>query len=209
MALHSANVTQPSSKIVPKKEADKSKYVILTRGYQAGIVVAWIANATTYEQAYINPSKLLEEGYMSQLHDKSYCFLGLINRKGKDGSTPMQQITSETVHPCKQFVFMLPQKKNTCSSRKNIATKLMNHINDNVRNGHTFTFQHNIIACITFPCIFQPVNFGLLDHDVKQLMMYLFCHSKNYDLFTLVNDDKIMKVFWSDIIHGKSVMLQE
>ena len=217
MTLHSANITQPtrsnpivpSSKTVSKKAAENCKYVIFAKGYQAGIVVAWIADATTYKQANINPSKLLEEGYMSQLNDDLYHFIGLINRKGKDGITPMQQITSKSSHPCKQFVFILSQKNNTCSSRKSIATKLMNHINNNVSNGLTSTFQHNIEACFTFPCIFRPVNYGLLDHHVKQLMMYLFCHSKKYDLSTLVNDDKIMKVFWSDIIHGKSVMMQE
>ena len=186
------------------KKNKENNYVLVVQGYHGGIVVAWIENWTTFEQPYIYSSNLFQEGYMSQLKSNWYHFVGLVDCKGKDGITPMKQSSGKTSHVCKQFLFLIhSEDDNTCTNRLNIATRLTRHINNNVSTGHNSTFPHYIEMQKNVTCTLKPVSDGLLDHDVKQLMMYIHADLEVHNLLT---DENLMKKFWIDTEYGKQSM---
>ena len=186
------------------KKTKYNKYVLIIQGYYGGIVVAWIENWTTFENPYINPSYLFEEGYMSQLRADWYHFVGLVDRKQKDDITPMNQLFGKCSHAPKQFVFLvLSEDDNTCANRLIIASKLMQHINHNVSTCDSSTFCHYIAKHKNFSCPLKPVSEGFLDHDIKQLMIYIHPDLNVQNLWANKN---LMEKFWINTAYGKQSM---
>lgn len=208
--IHTKNKLNRSSLktgLVKKKYTDD--YVLFLQGCQAGFVVAWIVNYRTLEQPFINPQNLSHELYDIELEGDGYQFFGLVNRKGRDGKTPMQQFSKKSSYDCKQFVFLLSEDTNTPQNRSIISQKLIKHVNYNVSSGHICTVKDKVIASCDLTHLNQSLKHlseCFLDCDVKKMMMFALNEANlNY----LSNCNNLMKKYWSDTAYGKNSMSVE
>ena len=182
-----------------------NRLLLFIKGYQEGVVVAWIQKPQSCSELSVSPEFMVFEDGFKDMQDLG--FVSIKHRRGCNGKTPMKHHSFDGSYNWKQFLFLVAENSNTHEHRLYIAEKLVEHLNKYAGNGGAYEFAHKIkLADDLTADTLQPASETLLDEDVKYVMQKAY---PGMALSTLSKHDDIMKTFWSNIAYGKAALLQE
>ena len=173
---------------------------VFVQGYQNGIVLIWLQKHNINEEPYLYPDYKLFQQNPTLMH--SLGITAILERRDSYSKTFISQSTSQTNYTWKQFLYIIESNNNTPAYRKNLAKKLIQHLNKNLANTNLYKYPCQCkFAGDKTGSHLMPINNALVDIDVIAIMAYQFIFhtdlqqnklSKTPDILKCINHCKQM-----------------
>ena len=183
-----------------KKPRD-NRHVLFIEGLKNGVLVAWLKKWNKNEEPYL-AYDMVELNNSPDICE-SLGINAIVPRRGQDGNTPMKQ-NSNSDYDWRQFVLIVGDDKNTAVHRREVANRLIDHLN---HNAVIPNYQYPVKVRFGGDTTTKPMA-TLSDHMLNKHVLEMMRHAyPGMNIGQLLMDSAIIESFWNDVDYGNSYLV--